>query len=97
MRVLLLGWAGLCLLQAHSCTGMAPVQSAVSPGFNSCGHFIVWGQIPGRSQFVRMLGGTAGAHQGHSLQLAEWGGGHTEGSLTVSLLQVKPGQDERIG
>ena len=46
---------------------------------------------------VHVGGGTAGAHQGLSLQLAEWGGGHSEGSLTVSLLQVKPGQNEKIG
>ena len=72
------------------------MQLAVSLGFNSCGHFTVWGQIPWRSQFVCMLGGTAGADQGHSLQLAEQRS-NSEGSLTVSFLQVKLGQDEKTG
>ena len=43
-----------------------------------------------------MLGGTAGADQGHSLQLAEQRS-NSEGSLTVSFLQVKLGQDEKTG
>ena len=67
--------AGLgCACSGHTgARGWPLVQLAVSPGFNSCGQFFVWGQIPGKSQFVCMLGGTADTDQGHSLQLAEQG------------------------